>query len=146
MLNRAKSACIEARKKGRLEEASVWATIYGEVARIGHDAGRRKTTDDELIRYARRRVLELREKPELELFAQYSSRAHCECTLLEALIPRRKTGAELESLVKVLIAENPVEARNSVGRVMKLLKDSYPGAYDGTEATRVIRSLLEVDV
>ena len=145
MLNRVKSACIEARKERRLEEASVWATIYGEVARIGQDAGRRKTTDDELIRYAKRRVLELRETFELDVSAQYFSRAHCECTLLEALIPKRKTGAELEALIKALIAENPLEAKHSVGGVMNSLKNSCPGAYSGAEATEVIRSLLKVD-
>ena len=99
-------------------------------------------SEGDLLEIIRR---ELKKRQEAEDFAAKAGRDDlvqqnaAERAVLEPYLPAMLTGAELEALVRSLIASTPGAA---LGQIMSALKAAHAGRYDGREASEVARRLL----
>ena len=64
--------------------------------------------------------------------------------LLKAYLPTKLTDAELESEIKKFITglRGTVPDNKLMGEVLKSLKSSYPGRYDGATASALVKKLM----
>lgn len=63
-----------------------------------------------------------------------------EIAVLENLLPEKLSESQLETIVKEFFSENP-EA--NMGEVMKMLRNSYQGQYDGATASKLVKGHIK---
>jgi uncharacterized protein YqeY len=66
-----------------------------------------------------------------------------EITVLEGYLPKQMTPEELEALVREAIAEAGAASPSDMGKVMKLLTPRLQGQASGSQASAVVRQLLQ---
>lgn len=74
----------------------------------------------------------------------HNETAQKEMDLLKAYLPTKLTDAELESEIKKFITglRGTVPDNKLMGEVLKSLKSSYPGRYDGATASALVKKLM----
>ncbi len=65
-----------------------------------------------------------------------------EIAVIERFLPKQMSDAEIENVVKVLIAETGASSMKDMGKVMGALKAKYAGQLDMGKANGVIKNLL----
>jgi uncharacterized protein YqeY len=65
-----------------------------------------------------------------------------EIAILEALLPKQLTDAELTELARVAILESGAENPSDMGKVMKVLMPKVQGRAPGDRVSQIVRSLL----
>jgi hypothetical protein len=76
-------------------------------------------------------------RPELEAAAE------AEITVLESFLPQPFTSAELEALARGVIDEAGAASLAELGKVMKLLTPRLQGRATGSQASQMVRQLLQ---
>lgn len=66
-----------------------------------------------------------------------------EITVLEGYLPKQMTSEELEALARETIAEAGAASPADMGKVMKLLTPRLQGRASGSQASAVVRQLLQ---
>lgn len=142
LLETIKAASLAARKAKDAEQAALLTTLFAEAARIGKDAGNRETTDEETVRVVRKFLKGIDES--LAVLTQDEARARAlrERAVLEQFLPKLVTGAELSAVVSDIVATLPEKTPKQMGLVMKALRDRLGGAYDGNEASTLVKTAL----
>ncbi|MCB0186550.1 MAG: GatB/YqeY domain-containing protein [Caldilineaceae bacterium] len=123
-LRAVKTALTEARKAGadhHLSDDQILAPIQREVKR------RRDTA-------AEYRKLGAADKADAEL---------AEVTILEKYLPRQLTEAEIEVIVREVIAETGATSASELGKVMAATMPRVQGVADGRAVNQVARRLLQ---
>lgn len=133
---------LEARRAKDTLRATLLVTLFAEAARVGKDAGNRETTDEETQKVVRKFLKGVDES--LAVLKDESARAtaQAEKAILEGLLPQKVAGAELRAVVEELVAALPEKGSKQMGAVMKALKERLAGAYDGAEATVLVKAAL----
>lgn len=132
--------------------AVLLVTLVGEAAMIGKNDGDRAPTDievtgtikkflkgiDEVIAtLAKIQTEQLTEKQVKQL-----AEAHIEKSVLEGYQPKQLSTDELKAVIEGIVAALPDKNAKAMGAVMKTLKDTYGGTYDGTSASALVKAAL----
>lgn len=148
MLDTIRAALSEARKAKQSEQVTQLSTLLGEAVRAGKDDGNRDSTDAEVVKTVRKFIDNLNATLPLMRSAEDRERALRELALLETFnppAPRQVTGDELAAVIADIVGTLPEAARKSMksmGSVMAALKAKLPDAFDGTEASRLVKEKL----
>jgi hypothetical protein len=134
---------VEARKAKDSVRAALLVTLFAESARVGKDAGNRATTDEETQKVLRKFLKGVDES--LSVLKDESARALAlaEKAILESFLPPRVTGAALQAVITEIVSRLADRSPRQMGAVMKALKERLAGAYDGAEATGLVKSTLD---
>ncbi len=72
-----------------------------------------------------------------------ASAARQESAILESFLPQPFTQAELDALVRQAIAESGASSPNDMGKVMKILTPRLQGRATGSQASQLVRQILQ---
>ena len=120
-------------------------TIRGVLSAIQYEEMRKSKdalSDEEIISVIRS---EIKKRVEALEYAEKDGRTEtveelkAEEAVLKNFLPEQMTEEELTAVVQGYKAENPAI---NMGEVMKKLKESYAGKYDGKLASSVVKSVL----
>lgn len=147
MLETIRAALKAARLAKESEKVTQLSTLLGEAERDGKDDGNRESTDAEVVKTVRKFIAGLKDNLPLLTSVTDRERAVRELALLETFnppVPLQVTGAELAAVIDGLVAALPEGARTmkSMGAVMGSLKAKLPDAFDGTEASTLVKAKL----
>lgn len=142
LLESIRTASLEARRAKDTDRASLLVTLYAEAARVGKDAGNRESTDDEVLKVVRKFLKGVDESLAVLTVEAARARALAEKAILETFLPRAVTGDELEGVIQSIVATLPERTARQMGVVMKALKEQLAGAYDGNEASVLVKKAL----
>lgn len=142
LLEKIRQASVEARFQKNTVAAALLVTLYAEAARVGKDNGNRETTDAETQAVVRKFLKGLNETLAVIKDGEAREVALAEKGILEGFLPRQVAGDELKAVVHELVAGLPERTPKSLGAVMSQLKARLGGAYDGAEATALVKQAL----
>lgn len=142
LIEQIREQSLQARRAKDTVRATLLVTLYAEAARVGKDAGNRDTTDEEAQRVVRKFLKGVEES--LAVLKDEPARqvALAEKAILESLLPQRVTGEQLQAVVQDIVAALPEKSPKQMGAVMRTLKERLAGAYDGAEATTLVKQAL----
>lgn len=150
LLQRIKAAQLVARKERRAADAAVLTTLIGEASIIGKNDGDRESTDAEVIAVTKKFIKNIDET--IRHATEHKNddavdKAYAERYILNQFLPKQLNEVELTDKIKFLItllgddcSFNVVKPK--LGDVLKELKKSYEGQYDGATASRIAKELL----
>lgn len=131
-----KTDALLARKSRDTAAATSLTTLIGELETFSKNAGR-EPTDADVVAFVQKT---LKNVDEVLRLASMESSAYLtavdERALFEQYLPKQLSRDELTSIIDAAIEAGAA----SVGDVMKLLKTSYNGQYDGALASTILRA------
>jgi len=142
LLNDIQQASVEARK-ARNSNASFLVTLYSEAMMVGKSKRNGESTDEEVIAILKKFKANAETMIDAVLVLNNANaqlridEANNEIALVTKFLPKMLTEAELRhqiDLIKDMFTEQP-----SMGVIMGHLKSKYPGLYDGSLASRIIK-------
>ena len=123
-LRSVKSAILEAQKSGNFTEALTDAEL---VQVIGKTAKQRRDTIVEYQRVGR---------PDLAAVEA------AELTVIERYLPQQLSAAQLEEIVRAVIAETGAQSMRDMNKVMPVAMQRVAGQADGRAINQIVRQLL----
>lgn len=142
LLEKIKNDALEARKARDADKAALLTTLYADSARVGKDDGNRETRDEEVVRMVRKFLTGVEETLAKVTQPDARARAEREKAILEGYLPSQVTGDALRAVIADIVAGLAERTPKQMGAVMKALKDKLPGAYDGNEASALVKAAL----
>jgi uncharacterized protein YqeY len=144
MLARLESDVKEAMKAGQKRRVSTLRLLLSNLKNERIQL-QRELTNEEIEAVIRRAVKQRREAIE-----QYAAGGRAdlveaeteELGILEAYLPKSLSDAELEDVVRAIVAEKSLTSAKDVGLVMKELMARHKGRVDGKRAQEIARRLL----
>lgn len=131
-----KTDALTARKSRDTQTATSLTTLIGELETFAKNAGR-EPTDADVVAFVQKT---LKNVDEVLRLASMESSAYLtavdERALFERYLPKQLSHDELTAIIDTAIEAG---AKN-VGDVMKLLKFSYSGQYDGALASTILKT------
>ena len=120
-------------------------TVRGLISALQYEEMQKET--DELPDASVLAILKSERKKRLEQveFAEKSERgelleqAKLELEIIDGYLPKQLSEDELSGIVKELYSKDDSQ---NMGQIMKALKDSYDGQYDGKLASAIVRGVL----
>ncbi len=145
LLEKIKADSLTARKAKNTVRATLLVTLYSEAANIGKNNGNRETTDAEvnavIMKFIKGVDLTLEALKDSGDVARVEAAQNEKSVLLEYAM-KQLTEAELTSVISDIVATLPEVNQKQMGTVMKSLKASYEGQYDGQLASKLIKQAL----
>jgi len=118
-------------------------TLYAEAAKAGLDDGKRKSTDDEVIRTCKKFIKGVQDTiddaEQLRLSSDEIDALVTEKELYESYIPQQMSEVELREHIDSWIK---YESIDNMGLIMRELKSRFAGLYDGKLASKIAKELL----
>lgn len=142
LLDKIKQDSLEARRARETEKATMLVTLFAEASRPGKDAGNRDSSDEEVVKVVRKFMTGLNDSLAVLTQPEAIARAHREKQLLECYLPSQLSGAALSAVVDGIVASVSDKSAKSIGVVMNALRKAHGGAYDGTEASTLVKAAL----
>lgn len=136
LINKLKTALLEARKARNSTEAASLSTLVGEIETLAK-AGRGDLTDAVVVTVIKKFIKNINESMTVvgRTDALVWDDMLAEKALYESFLPTQLTAEELSALIEQLINEGA----DNVGDVMKLLKAKHAGTYNGAEASAILK-------
>lgn len=149
ILNTIKNDNVTARKSRDIITSSLLSTLYAEAVNVGKNDGNRETSDKETLAVIKKFIdgvnftidnidsvisdvkYEIAVK-EREILSAY----------IEKFQPKQLTTEELTDIIYGIVATLTEKSPKQMGVVMKTLKDSYDGMYQGNEASKIVKAVL----
>ena len=149
ILNTIKNDNVTARKSRDIITSSLLSTLYAEAVNVGKNDGNRETSDKETLAVIKKFIdgvnftidnidsvisdvkYEIAVK-EREILSAY----------IEKFQPKQLTTEELTDIISGIVATLQEKSPKQMGVVMKSLKDSYDGMYQGNEASKIVKAVL----
>lgn len=147
LLAKIKSDSLTARKNHDSFRGTLLTTLYSEAATVGKNDGNRETTDTEVVAVVKKFVKGADETLAI-LNADPARNAEAiaiitqEKTILESYLPAQLSEAELQAVLVNLVDSLADRSPKQMGAVMKQLKASHEGTYDGALASKLIKGML----
>ena len=150
LLNDIKAKQLELRKAqmhdkiDRNVEISLLTTLFSE-ASVPGKAAQRESTDAEVIAVIKKFV---KNNDECMMSAgdrrdgDWCDRLTIERDLLELFLPKQLSTDELKDIIGGFVAANGIAGPKGTGLVMKMLKETYDGLYDGKVASEIVKATL----
>lgn len=142
LLDIMKADSLAARKARETERATTLVTLYAEAARVGKDVDNRDSTDAEVVQVVRKFIKGLDDSLAVLTQPDAIARAQRERAIVEGYLPAQIKGEALTAVLRELLKTVPNPTIRSLGAVMTALKATHGGAYDGVEATKLVKELL----
>lgn len=140
---------INSRKLRDSVKSSLLSTLYSEALNVGKNDGNRETTDKETLAVIKKFLdgvnftidtidsvisddkytIAMKER---EILTEY----------IEKFQPKQLTIEELTDIISGIAATLTDKSPKQMGFVMKKLKDSYDGMYQGNEASKIVKEIL----
>lgn len=138
LLQTIKSDSLAARKSRDTATATALTTLIGELETAAKNSGH-EPSDAEVIAAIKKTIKNLDES--IRVASAHGNhttaeRLNDELKLFEKYLPKQLSGDELEDIIDLAIASGA----KSVGDVMKLLKTSHAGLYDGALASTILKT------
>lgn len=137
-----------ARKTKDAVAASLISTLYAEIVSVGKNNGNRDTTDKEALAVIKKfldgvlfTVETLRFSSDDKILVANREKEILS-TYIEKFQPKQLTPEQLTDIVTKLIVGLPEKSPKQMGAVMKAMKDSYDGMYQGDHVSRMVKALL----
>ncbi len=149
ILNTIKNDNVTARKSRDIITSSLLSTLYAEAVNVGKNDGNRETSDKETLAVIKKFIdgvnftidnidsvisdvkYEIAVK-EREILSAY----------IEKFQPKQLITEELTDIISGIVATLQEKSPKQMGLVMKSLKDSYDGMYQGNEASKIVKAVL----
>ena len=156
LLEKIKSTQLQARKDRDTVTASLLTTLIGDAVMVGKNNGNRESTDVEVIATIKKFINNINEtlkaleakRPTFVGTGVYvdvaTVKANEEKRILESFLPKQLIGDELDAVINSVITAVGAASPADLGKVMKELKTSHEGTYDGALASKLIRHKLAV--
>jgi len=143
LLSEIKQRQLKSRKNKLTAEVTLLTTLIGEAAMIGKNDGNRETTDEEVVAVIKKFI---KNNNELMNVADSKSEAYeivkNENEFLTQYLPSQMTEEELYNMIQTYIDTFEENSPRLMGSIMKWLKESYAGQYDGRLASKIVKELL----
>jgi uncharacterized protein YqeY len=134
---------LSARKMRDTQKAVLLTTLYSEAAIIGKNDGNRDSTDEEVQKVVKKFINNARDvMNNLDDSDNRYDAAKYEVEVLEQYLPQQISDEELREAIVDLIETNNVQSMKDMGFIMTELKAYYPGQFDGSTASKIVRELL----
>lgn len=152
LIDSIKLSSLTARKQRDAKKAALLSTLLADAQMVGKNNGNRESTDGEVTAVIKKMInntnetINILNKSETETGVDSGQIADllAEVSILSIFLPPQLTVTGLTNVLSNLIAINNATSIKDMGRIMKLLKEQYDGQYDGTEASKIIKGLLNV--
>lgn len=135
LIDTIKADMITAKKAGQKSKDSLLNTLYAEAVAIGKNAGNRPTTDIEVVKVIKKFINGLEETLKVLPLTKQDPFLE-EIDILSAYLPRQLTREQLEDIISVKHTEG-----KNLGEIMKYLKETHDGLYDGKVASEIAKKL-----
>lgn len=133
-----KSDQLLARKARDGVAIALLTTLMGEAAMPGKNDGNRESTDAEVIATVKKFIKNIDGLPA----AAVTDASKAERVILKGYLPKQLTEAELKEVIATTVALCSVSGPAKMGDIMKVLKETLDGQYDGAMASRLIKEVL----
>lgn len=133
-----KSDQLQARKARDSVAISLLTTLMGEAAMPGKNDGNRESTDAEVTATIKKFIKNIDSLPS----AAVTDASKAERLILEGYLPRQLSEAELKETISTVVALGSMSGPMKMGDIMKILKETLDGQYDGAMASRLIKEAL----
>jgi len=130
---------IEAMKAKDIFKSGVLTTLFSEVQRLEKVD---QKDDQKVLEVIRKYNKGLNEMIVITL-PREGDDILVEKDIISAYLPTQLSGEELDLAIAEIIAEIGAESMKDMGKVMKVLKETFDGQYDGKIASGIIRNLLQ---
>jgi len=134
LISKIKEQQLAARKTHASVVTALLTTLIGESEMVGKNANR-TVTDDEVIAMIKKFIKNI--DMTLSVVKEPTDKAKCtiEKQILESYLPKQLSEADL----RVIITKLKEVHSGNVGLIMKELKTSYAGLYDGKLASEICK-------
>ena len=137
ILQTIKNDQLTARKNRDVIQASILTTLIGEASMVGKNNGNRETTDLEVIAVIKKFINNINES----LSVKDSDILRTERNILNAYVPQQMSDLDLKEYITGIISAMRLSSKDA-GIVMKELKATQEGLYDGKRAIQITKELL----
>ena len=143
LIDTIKADQLQARKDRYKDTAALLTTFYSEAAMIGKNDGGRTTTDEEVIALAKKFIKNAEERRDNldKSDARYVNDGF-EINVLSQYLPTQMTDDELKEFIGEVIGTQGLQSPKDMGVIMKELKTTKAGLYDGGKASQLAKALL----
>jgi len=146
ILQNLKSAQLKARKDRDTITASLLTTLIGDAVMVGKNNGNRDSTDIEVIDTIKKFINNAQLTadalgPSSKNLDAYTAALN-EINILREFLPKQLTEDEIHSIVENIITEIKATSIKDMGKVMKIIKETHAGTYDGTMVSNLVKQIL----
>ena len=150
LLQTVKAAQLSERKARNAIAAASLTTLIGEAEAIGKNSGNRDVTDAEVVALLKKFIKNNAETHELlsraaQVLGTGDARLlvlTTERTLFESFLPKQLGEVELRAVIVSIVGELDLGAKPKIGDVLKSLKFSHEGTYDGALASKIVKEYV----
>jgi uncharacterized protein YqeY len=142
LINKLQQDQLTARKAKDKFTTTVLSTLYSECNRVGFDDGKRETTDGEVLKVIQKFVKNVDETMSLVEGTDKHTELSKEKDIYVQYLPSQLSTHELNKVVEHIVYVGGFSSPRDMGSVMKLLKESHDGTYDGKLAASVVKAHL----
>lgn len=144
LIDKIRQDMMDARKSGEKDKAVILSVLITEADKIGKDDGNRQTTDEEVIRIAKKMVAGNSEMIKISNDTDRDpSQYEDENVVFNQYLPKQMTEEKLRFTISEFVALiDPDERKKAMGTVMKYLKEEFTGLYDGKMASKIVKEEL----
>lgn len=139
---------INSRKLRDSVKSSLLSTLYSEALNVGKNDGNRETTDKETLAVIKKfldgvlfTIETLQFNSDDKILVAIREKDILS-TYIEKFQPKQLTIEELTDIISGISATLTDKSPKQMGFVMKKLKDSYDGMYQGNEASKIVKEIL----
>lgn len=149
LLQSIKQALDQARLNKDATAQSLLSTLYAEAERPGKNAkaegqwAPRESSDAEVVAVVKSFLVNAQEMLEARKSrGQDITKELREIRILEAFVPTQLEGDALSKAIDAVIATFPEQSMKIMGQVMAKMKEAYPGQFDGSAASALVKQKL----
>lgn len=139
---------INSRKLRDSVKSSLLSTLYSEALNVGKNDGNRETTDKETLAVIKKfldgvlfTIETLQFNSDDKILVAIREKDILS-TYIEKFQPKQLTIEELTDIISGIATTLTDKSPKQMGFVMKKLKDSYDGMYQGNEASKIVKEIL----
>lgn len=139
---------INSRKLRDSVKSSLLSTLYSEALNVGKNDGNRETTDKETLAVIKKfldgvlfTIETLQFNSDDKILVAIREKDILS-TYIEKFQPKQLTIEELTDIISGIAATLTDKSPKQMGFIMKKLKDSYDGMYQGNEASKIVKEIL----
>ena len=139
-----KAASLAARKAHEADAAISLITLLSEASMIGKNDGGRETTDAETIAVVKKFIKNIDETLKVRKGDQRDPvvvKLTMERLLYNSFLPKQLTEDELKGMLAFIVAKS-YPTLPTLSDMLKALKFSYDGLYDGGTAAKLAKEIL----
>lgn len=142
LLNRIKTVHLEARKARNNTITLVLGSLISEAAMVGKNNGNRESTDAEVIATIKKFIANMQETLKVVNNEAQIKQITAEIAAISQFLPAQLTEAELIVAIEKAVSDVGATSIKEMGKVMKVLKERHDGAFDGAQASAIVKQKL----